>query len=136
MLHVSILLLQLGVTVESSVPSFGLYVDAKILVVEEIVIGFPTEVHIQVGDGYPHHDTCQPHVHHADVLVALQLAFTQPFEPLHVHVHGPLPFTVGIEPSPQRLVVGTVANIPPFDEPHAPSILVPVTQALFTQVYV
>jgi hypothetical protein len=35
-------------------------------------------------------------------------AVLPPFEPLHVHVHGPLPVTSDVVPVPQRLVVGAL----------------------------
>ena len=42
--------------------------------------------------------------------------------PSHVHVQGPLPPTSEGEPWLQRFSEGLAVNVPPFDEPHSPSI--------------
>lgn len=47
------------------------------------------------------------------VRFALQLAFDPPLEPLQVQVQGPVPFTVGVPPVVQRLVVGFVLTVVP-----------------------
>ena len=56
------------------------------------------------------------------VLFALQLAVVPPLAPVHDHVHGPVPVTEVAVPAVQRFVVGIVATVVPFDEPHDPLI--------------
>ncbi len=55
-------------------------------------------------------------------MFAEQLAVVPPFDPVQLHVHGPVPLTAVAVPVLQRLVVGAEANVPPFDEPHTPLI--------------
>jgi hypothetical protein len=50
----------------------------------------------------------------------LQEAVVPPAEPAQLHDHGPLPLTADAVPGLQRLVVGALAKLPPFEEPHAP----------------
>jgi hypothetical protein len=45
------------------------------------------------------------------VLCALQDAVVPPFDPLHDHVHGPVPDTVLAVPVAQRLAVGVEVNV-------------------------
>ena len=40
--------------------------------------------------------------------------------PKQVHDHGPLPLTVDAVPELQRLAVGALVRLAPFEEPHAP----------------
>jgi hypothetical protein len=40
--------------------------------------------------------------------------------PAQLHDHGPLPPTVDAVPALQRLAVGALLSLPPFEEPHAP----------------
>src|SRR5271165_4983434 len=47
-------------------------------------------------------------------------AVAPPFEPAHVHIHGPVPVTTDAVPALQRLVVGALVRSIPFTEPHAP----------------
>ena len=55
--------------------------------------------------------------------VALQLAATPPFDPLQVHVQGPVPVTVEAVPIEQRLVVGIDVLLVPFEIPQTPLII-------------
>ncbi len=48
-------------------------------------------------------------------------ASAPPFWPLHVHDHGPEPFTGLAVPALHRLLVGAVVKVCPFEEPHEPS---------------
>jgi len=52
---------------------------------------------------------------------AEQLAGDPPFWPAQLHVHGPVPLTVGVAPvAVQRFVAGAVATVVPFELPQAP----------------
>ena len=55
---------------------------------------------------------------------AEQVAVVPPPLPAQLHDHGPLPVTVDAAPAPQRLAVGALARLSPFEEPHAPLIVV------------
>jgi hypothetical protein len=60
-----------------------------------------------------------------------------PFDPEQLHVHGPLPVTIGcVLVKVQRLVVGVDVNIPPFDDPQVPFTgpVVNVADTLFAEV--
>jgi hypothetical protein len=54
--------------------------------------------------------------------VALQFAVVPPFEPAHVHVHGPVPEILDVVPVTQRLVVGADESVAPLLVPHVPLI--------------
>jgi hypothetical protein len=47
-------------------------------------------------------------------------AVLPPLLPAQLHDHGPVPLTVDAVPAVQRLVVGLVPTVNPFDEPHTP----------------
>ena len=51
-------------------------------------------------------------------MFAEQFAAVPPFNPVQLHVHGPLPLTVVGVPALQRFVEGADVNVPPFDDPH------------------
>jgi hypothetical protein len=51
---------------------------------------------------------------------AEQAAVVPPLLPAQLHDHGPLPAMVDAVPALQRLAVGALARLPPFEEPHAP----------------
>ena len=53
-------------------------------------------------------------------LVAEQVAVVPPPLPAQLHDHGPLPLTADAVPVLQRLAVGALARLPPFEAPHAP----------------
>jgi hypothetical protein len=42
--------------------------------------------------------------------------------PWHTHDHGPAPLMTEAVPALQRLVVGALASVPPFDVPHTPFV--------------
>jgi hypothetical protein len=52
--------------------------------------------------------------------VSEQVAVLPPLLPVQLHDHGPLPLTAEAVPAVQRLAVGAVLSLPPFEEPHAP----------------
>src|SRR6185437_2664227 len=54
------------------------------------------------------------------VLVAEQVAVVPPLLPAQVHDHGPVPLTADAVPALQRLAVGAVLKLPPFEEPQTP----------------
>ena len=47
-------------------------------------------------------------------------AVLPPLLPAQLHDHGPVPLTVDAVPAVQRLAVGLVLTVNPFDEPHTP----------------
>ena len=47
-------------------------------------------------------------------------AAVPPLEPAQLHDHGPLPLTAEAVPALQRLAVGALVRLAPFEEPHAP----------------
>ena len=47
-------------------------------------------------------------------------AVLPPLLPAQLHDHGPLPLTVEAVPAVQRLAVGAVLTVAPFEQPHAP----------------
>jgi hypothetical protein len=51
---------------------------------------------------------------------AEQVAVVPPLLPAQLHDHGPLPAMVDAVPALQRLAVGALVRLPPFEEPHAP----------------
>jgi len=51
---------------------------------------------------------------------AEQVAVVPPSLPAQLHDHGPLPLTADAVPVLQRLAVGALLRLPPFEEPHAP----------------
>ena len=53
---------------------------------------------------------------------AEQLALVPPLEPVQLHVHGPEPATEEVEPAVQRLAVGAVLTVVPFELPHTPFV--------------
>ncbi len=53
-------------------------------------------------------------------ILAEQLAVEPPFDPVQLHVHGPVPLTAVAVPVLQRLVAGAEVNVPPFEEPQEP----------------
>ena len=53
---------------------------------------------------------------------AEQVAVVPPLLPTQLQFQGPLPATVDAEPPLQRLLVGALARLAPFEEPHAPLI--------------
>ena len=53
---------------------------------------------------------------------AEQVAVVPPLLPTQLHFQGPLPATVDAEPELQRPLVGALARLAPFEEPHAPLI--------------
>ncbi len=53
-------------------------------------------------------------------ILAEQLAVVPPFDPVQLHVHGPVPLTAVAVPALQRFVVGAEVNVPPFEVPHTP----------------
>ena len=53
---------------------------------------------------------------------AEQVAVVPPLLPTQLQFQGPLPATVDAEPPLQRLLVGALARLTPFEEPHAPLI--------------
>ena len=61
---------------------------------------------------------------------AEQVAVVPPLLPAHVHDHGPLPVTVDAVPALQRLVVGALARLVPFEAPHAPLTAVVVAASV------
>jgi hypothetical protein len=54
------------------------------------------------------------------VFFAEQVAVVPPLLPPQLHDHGPLPLTADAVPVPQRLALGALLSLPPFEEPHAP----------------
>jgi hypothetical protein len=54
------------------------------------------------------------------IFVAEQVAVVPPLLPAQLHAHGPLPLTGDAAPAMQRLAVGALARLAPFEEPHAP----------------
>ena len=54
---------------------------------------------------------------------AEQVALVPPPLPAQLHDHGPLPLTDDAVPALQRLAVGAVLSLPPFEEPHVPLTL-------------
>ncbi len=69
-------------------------------------------------------------------MFAEQLAVVPPFDPVQLHVHGPLPLTAVAVPALQRFVVGAVSNVCPFDVPHTPLIGLAVNVADTEQLLV
>ena len=62
---------------------------------------------------------------------AEQVAVVPPPLPAQLHDHGPLPLTVDAVPVVQRLAVGALVRLPPFEDPHAPLTLeVPLEEAV------
>jgi len=53
-------------------------------------------------------------------MFAEQFAVVPPFNPLQLQVHGPLPLTTVPVPALQRLVVGLLVKVCPFDVPQTP----------------
>ena len=51
---------------------------------------------------------------------AEQVAVVPPLLPAQLHDQGPLPLTVDAVPVVQRLAVGALVRVAPFEEPHAP----------------
>lgn len=49
-------------------------------------------------------------------------ALAPPFEPVQLHVKGPVPVTLEAVPALQRLLAGALAAVTPFAEPHAPFV--------------
>ena len=72
--------------------------------------------------------------------VAEQFAVVPLFDPVQLHVHGPLPLTAVAVPALQRFAVGAVVNTPPFDDPQAPftgfAVKVAVTEQLLVTAFV
>ena len=60
---------------------------------------------------------------------AEQVAVVPPLLPVHVHDHALLPLTADAVPALQRFVVGALARLAPFEEPHAPLTVVVVATA-------
>ncbi len=56
---------------------------------------------------------------------AEQVAVVPPLLPAQVHDHGPAPLIADVVPALQRLAVGVLVRVAPFDEPHAPVTFVP-----------
>ena len=54
------------------------------------------------------------------VFFAEQVAVVPPLLPAQVHDHGPVPLTADAVPALQRLAVGAVLKLPPFEEPQRP----------------
>jgi len=52
--------------------------------------------------------------------LAEQVAVVPPFEPVQLHVQGPLPLTDEAVPALQRLLAGALEKVPPLELPHAP----------------
>ena len=61
----------------------------------------------------------------AEASDAEQDAVVPPLLPPQLHDHGPLPLTVDAVPALQRLAVGALVSLPPFEEPHVPLTLAP-----------
>ena len=57
--------------------------------------------------------------------LAEQSASLPPFWPAQVQFHGPEPLTVPAVPAVQRLVLGALVKVPPFDAPQTPSTAIP-----------
>ena len=55
--------------------------------------------------------------------------------PLQLHDHGPLPLTADAVPVLQRLAVGALARLPPFEAPHAPLMLVGDVEEVVSVAY-
>jgi hypothetical protein len=51
---------------------------------------------------------------------AVHCAVLPPLLPAQLQFHGPVPLTVDVVPAVQRLVVGLLLRLWPFDDPHAP----------------
>ena len=69
-------------------------------------------------------------------MVAEQFAVVPPFDPVQLHVHGPLPLTAVAVPALHKFAVGAVVNTPPFDDPHTPLIGFAVNVAVTEQLLV
>jgi hypothetical protein len=85
------------------------------------VVHLSAAVSISLVAGYP----CVfavPQAPLTDDKLAEQDAFVPPLIPLQFHVQGPVPETAEAFPALQRLVVGAVENVPPFDDPQTPLI--------------
>jgi hypothetical protein len=54
------------------------------------------------------------------VFSAEQVAVVPPLLPAQFHDQGPLPLTADVVPAVQRLAVGVLARVAPFEEPQAP----------------
>lgn len=79
----------------------------------------PDVVALQVDD-----DTVQLTAWDGQVAYALAEhdAVEPPFDPLHVHVHGPVPATADADPAEHNPLAGALAAVVPFDAPQAPSV--------------
>jgi len=66
---------------------------------------------------------------------AEQLAVVPPLLPAQLHDHGPLPLTVDAVPALQRLAVGALVRLPPFEEPHVPLTLAPPLEEVVSVAY-
>jgi hypothetical protein len=53
-------------------------------------------------------------------LFAEQVAVVPPLLPAQLHAHGPPPLRIDAVPAVQRLAVGALLSVPPFEEPHKP----------------
>ena len=99
----------------------------------------PTEQRLVVGADATVVPLAVPHEPLTTVVVDLlaeQLAVVPPFEPAHVHDHGPVPLTDEAEPTEQRLVVGAVETVLLLELPQEPftGVGVPVTPGyVFTE---
>ncbi len=69
-------------------------------------------------------------------ILAEQLDVVPPFDPVQLHVQGPVPLTAVAVPALQRLVVGAEVNVPPLDVPHTPSTGAAVNVAATVQLAV
>jgi hypothetical protein len=66
--------------------------------------------------------------------VAEQVAVVPPLLPSQLHDHGPLPLTAVAVPVVQRLAVGALLSLPPFEEPQAPFTAVGVVEVVAVSV--
>jgi hypothetical protein len=62
--------------------------------------------------------------------VAEQVAVVPPLLPAQLQFQGPLPLTADAVPALQRLAVGAVDRLEPFEEPHTPLTLEPPAAAV------
>jgi hypothetical protein len=87
----------------------------------------PRQVHVATPDAVEtldavpdwHVPVLEPHTE--ELNVAEHDEGLPPLDPAQVHVHGPLPFTVGVEPSLHKFEVGAEDADVPLAEPHEPS---------------
>ena len=66
--------------------------------------------------------------------LAEQVAVVPPFVPAQLQFHGPEPVTALAVPAVQRLVLGAVVKVPPWDAPQTPSTGLAVNVATTVQL--